>query len=565
MFDTPSGIAIDAAGNVYVADTNNNRIQKFGAGGAFVTSWGGLGTGDGQFKSPHGIEIDGAGNVWVADTTNQRLQEFDSGGAFLGKWGSGASGQDGKFSSPYDLGFDADGTVWVADRNNHRIQRFTTSGVFLSKLGAQGLRVAEFDLPSGIAIDAAGRVLVADTSNERVQVFIDANGPDVTFTSGPSTVSSSTTAAFAFSANEPGATFECKLDAGVYASCASGDTFSSIPAGDHTMAVRATDVLSNVGNPATYDWTVDLDPPTVSIDSSPSSPTAATNAAFSYHSSESNSTYLCSLDGALPAAGCGTSFSKTVTNGDHTFDVWAVDQAGNQSSSPASYSWTVDTTPPVVHINSGPSGVVKSTSASFSFDSPDVDAVFQCHLDGATWATCASPQGYSGLTAGQHVFHVRGIDLLGNISADKTQSWTVDLADHKPDAQIATGTTYVGNGVYNSTGTSQTKVLKTKVGTTVSFKIKVENDGTDTDSYTIKGGAGLKGYTVSYYLGLTDYTSKIVNGTATFSLAPGAYKLITMKVKVGATGQASFSSQVKATSGHDSSKVDAVKGTIKRV
>jgi len=103
------------------------------------------------------------------------------------------------------------------------------------------------------------------------------------------------------------------------------------------------------------------------------------------------------------------------------------------------------------------------------------------------------------------------------------------------------------------------------VGTTVSFKIKVENDGTDTDSYTIKGGAGLKGYTVSYYLGLTDYTSKIVNGTATFSLAPGAYKLITMKVKVGATGQASFSSQVKATSGHDSSKVDAVKGTIKRV
>jgi len=565
MFDTPSGIAIDAAGNVYVADTGNNRIQKFGAGGAFVTAWGGLGTGDGQFKSPHGVEIDGSGNVWVADTTNQRIQEFDAGGAFLSKWGSGPSGQDGRLSSPYDLAFDADGTIWVADRNNYRIQRFTTAGAFLSKLGAQGLRTAEFDLPSGIAIDTAGNVLVADTNNQRVQVFVDANGPDVTFSSGPSTVSSSTTATFGFSANEPGATFECKLDAGSYASCASGATFNSIPEGAHTLAVRATDVLANVGNPATYGWSVDLTPPTVSIDSSPSSPTASTSASFSYHSSEANSTFLCSLDGALPPASCGASYSHTVTNGDHTFDVWAIDQAGNQSGSAATFAWTVDTTPPVVHIDSGPSGFIKSTTASFTFSSPDVGATFECHLDGAGYTPCTSAKNYNGLTAGQHVFYVRGTDALGNKSADKTQTWTVDLADHKPDGQIATGTTYVGNGVYNNTGKSQTKTLKTKAGTTVSFKIKIENDGTDTDSYTVVGAGSVKGYAVSYYVGATDYTTKIVNGTYVFSVAPGAYKSITMKVKVGATGKASFSSLIKATSGHDSSKVDAVKGTIKRV
>ena len=564
MFDTPSGIAVDAAGNVYVVDTGNNRVQKFGAGGAFITSWGGFGTGDGQFKSPHGIEIDGSGNVWVADTTNQRIQEFDSGGAFLGKWGSGPSGQDGKLSSPYDLAFDAEGTVWVADRNNHRIQRFTTAGAFLSKLGAQGLRTAEFDLPSAIAIDGFGNVLVADTNNQRVQVFVDANGPDVTFTSGPATVSSGTSATFAFTANEPGATFECKLDGGSYASCASGDTFNAIPEGAHTMAVRATDALLNVGNPATYDWSVDLTPPTVSIDSSPTSPTASTNGSFTYHSSEANSTFVCSLDAALPAT-CGGSYSQTVTNGDHTFVVWAIDQAGNQSGTPATFAWTVDTTPPVVHISDGPTGYVKSTSATFTFDSPDGAATFECHVDGASYTSCTSTKTYNGLTAGLHTFYVRGTDALGNKSADKTQAWTVDLADHKHNAQIATGTTYVGNGVYNGTGTSQTKILKTKAGTTVSFKIKIENDGTDTDSYTVSGAGSLKGYTVSYFVGATDYTTKITNGTYTFSLASGAYKSITLKVKVGSAGKASFSSLIKATSGHDPSKLDAVKGTIKRV
>ncbi len=574
QFSSPAGIAVDSTGAVYVADTGNHRVEKFGAGGSFVSVWGtsapAFSCSDGAFRSPKGIAVDGSGNIWVADSGNNRVQEFDAGGAWIKAWGAnnascGSSSLDGKLKGPSDIDFDAQGTMWIADRSNNRLQRFTTTGVFLSKIGSLGLDVAQFDAPSSVVVDGSGRVLVADTNNHRVQVFIDANGPDVTFSTGPSTVSSATSASFSFTANEPGATFECRLDGGGYSSCTSPNVLSSLTEGAHTAYVRASDALANVGNPATYDWTVDLTAPSVAIDTTPGSPTASTSASFTYHSSESNSTYLCSLDGTLPASACGASFSQTVANGDHTFSVWAIDQAGNQSGVPATYSWTVDTTPPVVHINSGPSGIVKSTSASFTFDSPDAGATFKCHLDGAAYSACTSPQSYSGLSAGQHVFYVRGTDALGNISPDKTQTWTVDLADHRPDAQIATGSTYVGNGVYNTTGKNQTKTLKTKANNTVTFKIRVENDGTDTDSYTFDGAGSVNGYTVTYKIGFTDYTTKITNGTLTISVAPGAYKLITMSVKVSSKGNASYSSLITATSGHDGTRVDAVKAVIKRV
>jgi sugar lactone lactonase YvrE len=566
MFDSPAGIAVDASGNVFVADTNNNRIQKFGSGGAFITAWGsGPTSGNGEFKLPRGIAIDGSGNVWVADTGNNRIQEFDPNGTWLSKIaGTGSSSLDGKFASPRDLDFDAEGTMWVVEYTNDRIQRLTSGGTYLSKLGTAGLAVNEFESPQGIAVSSNGDILVADTLNTRVQVFLDANGPDTLFdTGGPASISSSTSGTFNFHANEPGSTFECKLDSNPYAACSSGVTVNSLAEGAHTFTVRASDSLNNVGNPATYDWTVDVTPPTVGIDNTPNSPTANTNAQFTYHSSEPGSTFVCQIDAAVASA-CGSNYSQTVTNGDHTFSVWATDPAGNQSTVPATFSWTVDTTPPVVHINSGPSGFVHVTNASFSFDSPDSGATFQCHLDGTAYAPCTSPANYSGLLAGQHTFYVRGIDALGNISADTTRVWSIDLADHKPDAWIGYGGKYVGNGIYNSTGQNQTKTATTKAGSTVSFALKIENDGTDADTYTVKGGGSAKGYTVSYMVGAANYTTKVIAGNYSFTLSPGQYKSITMKVAVKSTGTNSWSSLVKVTSGHDTSKVDAVKGVVKR-
>jgi DNA-binding beta-propeller fold protein YncE len=572
---SPSGIAIGASGNVYVSDLGNDRISEFDADGAYLRTFGSVGGGDGQVDEPRGLAIDGAGNVWVADSKNNRIQEFSSTGAYINKWGGSGSGgisssqQDGKFSRPYDLDFDAEGTLWVADRNNNRIQRMQPDGTFLSNLGplAGGLDIAQFKVPGGIAVDPTGQVVVADTSNNRVQVFVDANGPDTTITHGPASVTSSQSAQFQFTANEPNATFKCTVDgggAGPYTACSSGITVTGMAAGAHIFYVEAFDVDNNVGDPATFDWTVDLTPPTVAIDSSPPDPSATLSASFSYHSNENPSTYSCALDGSTPA-GCGATFSGTVVgDGQHTFDVWAIDQAGNISTNAAEYTWNVDTTPPVVHIDSGPSGYVRSTTADFTFSSPEGSATFECKLDGVVYAACTSPASYTGLTEGAHTFWVRAKDTNGNFSNAKSQSWTIDLQTHQPDGWIGVASRFVGNNVYNLDATKQIKTIKTTAGKVASFSVKIENDGTDTDSYTLKGGGSAKGYTVSYFAGITDYTTKVLNGTYTFSVPPGSYKTITMKVKVGNSGKASWSSSLTVTSSHQPSKQDAVKGIVKR-
>lgn len=82
-FCWPESVAIDGDGNVYVADSNNDRIQKFSSTGAFIAKWGSAGNGDGQFNDPTGISIDGNWNVYVADSGNNRIQKFTSSGALM--------------------------------------------------------------------------------------------------------------------------------------------------------------------------------------------------------------------------------------------------------------------------------------------------------------------------------------------------------------------------------------------------------------------------------------------------------------------------------------------------
>ena len=86
LFSNQRGVAVDASGNVYVADTDNNRVQKFDSSGTFITKWGSSGEGDSQFYYPNGVAVDATGNVYVADTDNNRIQKFTSDGAFITKW-----------------------------------------------------------------------------------------------------------------------------------------------------------------------------------------------------------------------------------------------------------------------------------------------------------------------------------------------------------------------------------------------------------------------------------------------------------------------------------------------
>jgi hypothetical protein len=163
----------------------------------------------------------------------------------------------------------------------------------------------------------------------------------------------------------------------------------------------------------------DTTAPETTITGTPPSGTLTTgNASISFSSSETGSTFECSLDGSLYAACTSPTSYTSLPNGPHGFAVRAKDIAGNTDGSPATASWTVnvaDTTPPDTLIVSGTSGTVATGDASFTFSSDDPAATFSCSLDATLpYTSCTSPKSYTGLANGDHTFSVRATDLAGN-------------------------------------------------------------------------------------------------------------------------------------------------------
>lgn len=187
-FDTPSGVAIDATGNVYVADTNNHKIRKVTPSGVISTFAGstqgsanGVGTAA-QFNNPLGIAVDVNSNVYVADLYNNRIRKISPNGVVTTIGGSGfQSGYaDGiyylsQFNSPEDVAVDSNGNVYVADSGNHKIRKITPLGVVLTLAGStsgyvDGIgKAAKFNSPSGIALDSNDNVYVADSNNNKIR------------------------------------------------------------------------------------------------------------------------------------------------------------------------------------------------------------------------------------------------------------------------------------------------------------------------------------------------------------------------------------------------------------
>jgi len=139
LFGTLNGIVIDFSGNIYVADTNNNRIQVFDNSGTFLRKFGSYGTGDGQFSKPYGIVLDPLGNIYVGDmsyNTNSRIQIFNNAGNLLFKIDSYGTA-DGQFNGPKSVTLDSSGNIYVADSGNNRVQVFNKAGTFLRKFGGR--------------------------------------------------------------------------------------------------------------------------------------------------------------------------------------------------------------------------------------------------------------------------------------------------------------------------------------------------------------------------------------------------------------------------------------------
>ena len=215
--DKPEGIAVDPAGNIFIADYNtgfikkydashkwvltfseygsekgqniksefmdirdgklympeagNHRVDVFDLDGKFLFDFGGQGTEAGKMNNPESAKFASDGRLYVADLKNDRVQVFDKDGKVLKTWGKTGSAE-GEFKSPAGIAIDKDDNVYVTEIGNDRVQVFDKDGNFLAMWGKKGAGNGEFGNLHGIIVDKqTGLIYVADTANNRVQVF----------------------------------------------------------------------------------------------------------------------------------------------------------------------------------------------------------------------------------------------------------------------------------------------------------------------------------------------------------------------------------------------------------
>jgi predicted membrane-bound mannosyltransferase/sugar lactone lactonase YvrE len=180
QFQRQRDLAVATDGSIYIADTENHRIQHIAEDGTVLHVWGGFGASSeseaapvGKFNEPWGIALGTDDTVYVADTWNHRIQQFTPEGEFINTWGYGISQNDDPygFYGPRDVAVNSNGDVFVTDTGNKRIVVFDRNGTYISQFGEAGFGLGQFDEPVGISIDPEGMLYVADTWNQRIQVF----------------------------------------------------------------------------------------------------------------------------------------------------------------------------------------------------------------------------------------------------------------------------------------------------------------------------------------------------------------------------------------------------------
>jgi sugar lactone lactonase YvrE len=203
--NSPSGVAVDGSGNIYIADYFNHRIRRVAASTGIISTVAGNGTegygGDGsaatsaKLKGPSGVAVDGIGNIYIADTYNSRIRKITvstgiistvAGNGTAAYGGDGSAATSAKLNSPSGVAVDGSGNIYIADAGNNRIRKVSASTGIISTIAGNGTEgyggddsaatSAKLNSPSGVAVDGFGNIYIADYSNHRIRKVSAPNG-----------------------------------------------------------------------------------------------------------------------------------------------------------------------------------------------------------------------------------------------------------------------------------------------------------------------------------------------------------------------------------------------------
>jgi streptogramin lyase len=390
QFGTPWCLAVDSNDNVYVADSWNHRIQKFNSTGGFVTEWGTLGTGDGQFDRPFGVAVDSDDNVYVTDFYNNRVQKFNSTGGFILKWGTPGTG-DGQFNRTRGITIDSSDNVYVGDYNNYRVQKFNSTGDFILKWGIFGTGDGQFNRTQGLCVDLNDDVFVADFDSHRVQKFNSTGG------------------------------FILE-----WGTLGTGDGQFNGTAGvgaDLNGNIYVTDFYNNrIQKFRPPDTTA----PTITVISPQNNTKYATSTIpLNYTVNENVSWTGLSLDDQANVTITGNTTLVGLLDGLHSVVVYANDTVGNMGASSMVY-FTVDTASPVISIVSPENMTYTVADVPLDFTVSESTSWIGYSLDGQANNTVVGNTTLVGLLDGSHSVVVYANDTVGNMGVSSMVYFTVD-------------------------------------------------------------------------------------------------------------------------------------------
>ncbi len=382
----PQDMAVDGLGNLYIADTANHRIRKVDAAG-IITTVAGDGTtrygGDGgpaveaQLWGPRSVAVDGLGNLYIADSANNRIRRVDAAGTIATVAGTGESGYGGdggpaveaQLRAPNSVAVDGSGNLYIADWGNHRIRKVDAAGIITTVAGdgtrgygGDGGPAAQAQLwhPTSVAVDGSGNLYIADWGNHRIRRVGGASAPPptVSLTASPSSIASGGSATLRWSSTNAAS---AEIDQNIGAVATSGSRTVSPTA---TTTYRIT-VTSADGRTATDSATVTVTapPPTVSLTASPSSIASGGSATLRWSSTNAASAEIDQNIGAVATSGSRT-VSPTATT---TYRITVTSADGRTATDSATV--TVTAPPPTVSLTASPSSIASGGSATLRWSS----------------------------------------------------------------------------------------------------------------------------------------------------------------------------------------------------